>query len=408
MICNSQFSVLNGLPAARRHDSRLSFSKPILLCFAILLFQFSTSLRAQQPWNYYSIEEACLGDAYLISPPGEICLQVESKAVGKVEYNAMYHISGPYVSRRQNYIRFQSATADFRLPEVEAEKLLPYLVSKEYWQQRFDAIRRWDFVDASRVCGFLDVDTTGMYGRYSIVSWLRFDFQPSEDWPVFFTVALDGGEAQRLSLGALERLAQWGVFATYADWQIYADRNEDVRRRKEEMMAALQRHEDSLSNVSMVIDRQVDSMYNALESDSLAAVAEKNRAEVEQHKARMNRDEIFFMSINPARSEYMFGLELNLYNCFAKTITKIEITVTPYNDRSRVQEDKFGRSTRTVRCMGPITPGSPAQYSLDELYWNDKGKIKYMRVTGIVFHFTDGTTKSYSGYNRIMEHCLKF
>ena len=81
--------------------------------------------------------------------------------------------------------------------------------------------------------------------------------------------------------------------------------------------------------------------------------------------------------------------------------------MTPYNDRSRVQEDKFHRSVRTVRCMGPIRPESPAQYLFDELFWDDKGRIKYMRTTSITFHFTDGTTKSYNGYNQIMKHSLK-
>ncbi len=376
----------------------------VLLCVSTALH---TPAWAQQPWNYGSIEEACLDDAYLVYPPGDVCLQLEKVAKGKVEYNMLYHVSGPYVSHRKHYIRFQNATTDFRLPVDVADSLLPYLVSRSYWQQRFDAIRRWDFIDASQAAGFLKIDTAGMYGRYCNIAWYGFDFQPSEEWPVYFTVALGAGEPQRLSLGAMERLAQWGVFATYADWQRYADGNADVRRSHDEMMAEMQHRVDSLSNVSNILGQQADSMFSALQRDSLAAVAEQNRAEVERLKERMNRDEIFFMSINPARSDHMFGLEFNLYNCFPKTVAKIEITVTPYNDRSRVQEDKFGRSVRTVRCMGPIPAGSPAQYSFDELYWNDESKIKYMRVTGVVFHFTDGTTQSYSGYGKIMKHCLK-
>ena len=81
--------------------------------------------------------------------------------------------------------------------------------------------------------------------------------------------------------------------------------------------------------------------------------------------------------------------------------------MTPYNDRGRVQEDRFHRSVRTVRCMGPIRPGAPAQYVFDELFWSEKNNIKYMRVTDITFHFSDGTTRNYNGYANIMKHCLK-
>ena len=130
------------------------------------------------------------------------------------------------------------------------------------------------------------------------------------------------------------------------------------------------------------------------------------RDQVMRTKKRMNRDEIFIMSLQPARSDYMFGLEFNLYNCFKKTISKIEITVAPYNSRDRVQEDKFHRTVRTVRCMGPIAPGEPAQYTFDELFWDDSGKIRYMKVTSITFHFPDGTSRSFNGYPTVMKHSL--
>lgn len=394
----------------------LAFRRISIVLLLFFIFHLSSfSLSAQQPWNYESVEEACLGDAYLVQPDEEMMQEVEHVVIGKVRYNAIYHISGPYVEKRflnrsRRYIRFQCCDAgmadatDFRLPVETAERLLPWLVSRSYWQQRFDIVRRWDFVDASLAESFIGTDGGG---RYCNIAWLSFHFQPSVEWPVYFTVALAGGEPQCLSLADMEQLAQQGAFATFADWQRYAVEDDLVWQRHNEMYVALQRHFDSLSDVSRQLDRHADSMLTALHTDSLAVVAEQNRAEVESFKARMMRDEIFFMNINPARSEYMFGLEFNLFNCYQKTITKIEITVTPYNDRSRVQRDKFGRTTRTVRCMGPIRPGTPAQYSFDELYWNDEGKIKYMRVTGIVFHFTDGTTQSYSGYDKIMRHSLR-
>ena len=382
------------------------FCVGLILNFLVSIFN---SAHAQQPWNYSSIEELCMDNAYLVMPPNELLPKVERKAIGKVRYNSLYHVSGPYrqhrfLGRTREYIRFQNAAADFRLTKEAATLLLPYLVSDRYWRQRFDAIRRWDFVNASLASAYVGTDSTS--SGYCNISWLAYHFKPSVDWPVYFTVAVCGGEPQCLQLDAMERLAQQGAYATYADWHRYNDADNQVWLRHNQMYAELQRHFDSLSYVSSQLDRHADSMLTALQNDSLAAAEQQSRDAVERLKARMIRDEIFFMSINPARSDYMFGLEFNLFNCFPKTITKIEITVTPYNDRTKVQEDKFGRSTRTVRCMGPIYPGSPAQYSFDELYWNDRGGIKFMRVTGIVFHFTDGTTKSYSGYDRIMKHCL--
>ena len=120
----------------------------------------------------------------------------------------------------------------------------------------------------------------------------------------------------------------------------------------------------------------------------------------------MDRNAIFLISVLPARANHMFGLELNFYNCFSKTISMIEVEVTPYNDRSRVQQDRFGRAVRTVRCMGPILPHAPARYTFDELFW-DGGHIKYMRVTSVVFHFTDGSRRTFDGYDQILKHSLR-
>ncbi len=151
----------------------------------------------------------------------------------------------------------------------------------------------------------------------------------------------------------------------------------------------------------------IDSIATQLQSDSIAEQEEQRRSDVERAKERMRRDEIFVMNIKPARSNYMFGIELNLFNCYDKTISMLELSVAPYNDRDRVQEDKFHRSVRSMRCMGPIRPGQPAQYTFDELFWDDSGRIKYMRVTHITFHFTDGTSLSFNGYKQILRHSLK-
>ena len=413
----------------RRYRKIKGVSPSVFIACALFVFLLSASPAvAQQPWNFSSLEEACLGDAYFVAPPGDVCRQIELNAIGTVDYNAVFHISGPYALRKpesgvisvmkglfdgsQPYIRFQNSASDFYLLEEDAALLLPYLVSVGYWQQRFTVISRWNFIDRGKIAGLLQVDTVlvsqPVYdnARYSTLHWHSFRFQPSEEWPVTFSVVVDTGSVQPLSLRAVERLAEWGAFATYSDWCRYLAHNGSMRRSSEALQDLLQRQADSLSVVSQEYGRQADSLLVAIRNDSIAEVVGRNQDEVRRLKKRMDRDAIFLMNIKPARSEYMFGLEFNFYNCFGKTISQIEISVTPYNDRTRVQQDKFGRSERTVRCMGPVAPGSPAQYLFDELYWDDKGRIKFMRVTGLVFHFSDGTTQSYYGYDRIMRHCL--
>lgn len=375
------------------------------LILAILL---SCNAFGQQPWNYASLQEACLDDAWLVLPPDSVRLAVDRAARQTVAYNVSYHISGPYKWLGRNYIRLQNDNIDFRIPEDVATQLLPYMVSHRYWRERYANWTNWSFIDMNQVTTFLDVDTSDRrYGHFSPMGWHGYTFQPSEEWPVVFTVTTNTGQRQTLTLRAMERLAKWGAFNTYEEMNARMLHEAAMQRRAEERADSLKRQIDSLADIATRAARQADSILIAMQGDSLAAIAEQNRLEVERAKQRMNRDEIFIMNIKPAHSEYMFGLEYNFYNCFPKTITKIEITVTPYNDRSRVQEDKFHRSVRTVRCMGPIRPGSPAQYLFDELFWDDSGRIKFMRTTSITLHFTDGTTRSFNGYNQIMKHTLK-
>ena len=291
-----------------------------LLILVIFHFSFFIS-QAQQPWNPTSLEEACLDDAYLVEPPVSLRRQVDRQAEGSVRYNTSYHLSGPYRIHRTDYIRFQNIDDDFRLPVDLAAQLLPHLISHRYWQQRYNRLTQWAFVDMQQTAGLLQVDTSDRrYGRYTGIVWLDYQFQPSEESPVSFTVSVNGGSPQQLTLRAMERLAEWGAFITYADWMVYVQQHNEIRRQQEERQVLLQQQIDSLANIITMVERQADSIVIAMQSDSLAQVEAETRAEVERTKARMNRQELFFMSIRPARSDYMFGLEFNLYNCFSKTI----------------------------------------------------------------------------------------
>ena len=383
-----------------------------LICCASIIFNFQFSIfnstQAQQPWNFSSLEEACRNEAYLITPPGDVALAAEEAAGCEIEYNKSYHISGPYTSLlgRKRFIRFQNADSDFRMPEAVATTLLPYLVSHSYWEERYSRLVRWTFVNVKQLGGLLDADTVD--GQYCNISWLGYEYRPSDEWPVEFSVATNTGVSQTLTLRAFERLAEWGAFVAYDDQWEYSRRQAERRQQQAERDANLSRQLDSLAARGAGAARQADSLLIVLHDDSIQQVAEQEKEQMRMAKERMNRDGIFLLNIKPASSsgESLFGLEINLYNCFKSTISMIEFTIAPYNERTRLQADAMGRTVRNVRCLGPIPSGEPAQYMLDELFWDDGGRIKFMRLTAVTFHFTDGTTRTFTGYDNIMRHSL--
>ena len=385
-------------------------AKIVLLACVSLFFNFQFSIfnfvQAQQPWNYTTVEEASYDEAYFVQPPAELRRQVEKVAGAPVEFNTLFRLS-PVRKRNETRIHFENTRHSFTLDEELVNSLLPYLVSRRYWEQRYSQILLWAFIDCEKAELLVDVDTTDRrYGRYSPVAWLGYRFQPSEQWPVIFSLRTNTRTVQEITLPVLQRLAEWGAFATDAQQLAYEEHNAELLRREEAHRAALQRELDSLDNVGERYARHADSITVVLQRDSLAQAEERLMADVQATKRKMNKGEIFLMSVNPARSDYMFGLEFNFYNCFKKNISKIEITVTPVNAKGQVQKDQFNRDVRTVRCMGPVRPGSPAQYTFDELFWDDKGRIKYMRVTSVTFYFPDGSRKTYNGYEKILKHTL--
>lgn len=268
-----------------------------------------------------------------------------------------------------------------------------------YWNNRFFQLLRWTYVDDSLVHIFIPQDTTKPINlsTYQRIAWYGYSFQPSDQWPVVFNVAIGDGDPQNLTLPALEQLAKWGAFLTNEDYRRY---NEELEKRNEELAA--DQDDTSYHHTSFI-----DSMEAVLIADSIAFADDLQRQNIENTKRRMQRDQIFILNIKNARSQYMFGLEMNLYNCFNKTISMLEFNVAPYNARGRLQEDKFHRTVRTMRCMGPIEPDHPAQYTFDELFWDDRSRIKYMRVNSITFYFTDGTSRSFNGYDKILKHSLR-
>lgn len=377
------------------------------LVFAVLVSLF-TSAVAQQPWNYTSLEEAHLDDAYFVAPSAALKAKLQQTLnTQHITFNTDYRLSVEHHSKG-DFLRFQSDSLDIALPESLAVELFPYLVSHRYWQQRYAALQQWAFIFMDKEAGLLiDLDTTDRrYGPYSPLSWLGYRFQPSEQWPVVFTVRTNTHRTQQLTLPTLQRLAEWGSFTTDEAQYAYELRRDSILRSQHAEQLALQHIIDSLDRTAHIFAEQTDSLTLAIRNDSLQQVQQLLLREIQATKEKMNREQIFLMSLNPARSDYMFGLEFNFYNCFQKTISAIEITVIPVDGKGRIQRDRFKRDERTVRCMGPVEPGSPAQYTFDELFWDDSGKIKYMRVIDLTFHFADGSRKTYSGHEKILKHTL--
>lgn len=99
-----------------------------------------------------------------------------------------------------------------------------------------------------------------------------------------------------------------------------------------------------------------------------------------------------------------FGMYFDVYNCFSKTIKYVEFTLTNYNAVGDVQIDYIGRSSRTVKGIGPIEPKEGGRYTWDDIFWDYNDIIRETRLTRIKFIFKDGTTKVFSGYNNINKH----
>ena len=460
--------------------------------------------QAQYDWSYRSIDEAYNDRAYLFRPDsGAMELVVKkgrtysagryqrltAERADSIAFGSVCIITGPYLVGRTEHFRLQSAESDFYLPVSEAEAMFPYLVSVRYWDAKLDSLRSYNYLDEWALSGLLDCDTATLRShRYSPLSWVGYEFQPSYLSPVVFRVATNVEGSQPLSLAALARLSEWKAMTTASVVDAYEAALAHARELREESDRRMRKAQDSLRDANLfaatvlrdllaetvnqdamaqiVAGSEVmlfaytdtvgerdcfygrfhnesykfaygdlrfaspddvaylmrrgrsgmdlrlkaatiaDSLATERYADSLARAHAELREQIEQTKRDMDSRQIFIMNLNLAQSDYQFGLEFNFYNCFQKTIRKIEMQVTAYNAQGAMQRDKFDRRMRDVRCMGPIPPQSPAQYTFDELFWDDNGRIRYLRLTYIKFTFADGSTRSFSGYDSILKHIL--
>lgn len=130
--------------------------------------------------------------------------------------------------------------------------------------------------------------------------------------------------------------------------------------------------------------------------------------ELEKEIAFKKKNQIFLTGIgyefDSSKYSNRYGMRFDVYNCFNKTIKYVEFTLTNYNAVGDVQRDDIGRSSRTVRGIGPIEPGEGGRYSWDDIFWDDRDVISRTSLTNVKFTFMDGTTRVFSGTTNIRKH----
>ena len=162
-----------------------------------------------------------------------------------------------------------------------------------------------------------------------------------------------------------------------------------------EIRKEVAREYDSLSIVRRVRERERKDEEKRLEE-------ERRQKSIDSTLKVCKQKQIFILSQEYAYGEYgKFGLEWLFYNCFNKPIKYIEITIKPYNQVNDVQGDEFGRKEAKARCIGPVEEGNPAKFTFDDLFWDEKDLIHYLRVSYIKITFMDNSTKVYSGWENI-------
>ena len=147
-------------------------------------------------------------------------------------------------------------------------------------------------------------------------------------------------------------------------------------------------------------DRVRKAIVHSIVKNIMSSIDEQ----IEQEK-QYKKKQTFLISYDDFDSGYDWvGINMHFYNCFKKTIKYINCTITAYNYFGDIQQDQFGRSSKEVRCIGPIDVGEYGEYNFEDIFKDGNGIISYYRVTNIKFTFLDNSTQSYSGWAKIKPH----
>lgn len=125
----------------------------------LVLCSFFIPLSAQRPWNYSTLQEIRLDDAYFVDPPAALKAKIaQYTEKTEVPYNILYRLSVSCNKNGIHQVLFQSDSIVFTIPEPLASELLPYLVSDRYWRERYRQLLDWAFVNMDNHY-MIDVDT---------------------------------------------------------------------------------------------------------------------------------------------------------------------------------------------------------------------------------------------------------
>ena len=121
----------------------------------------------------------------------------------------------------------------------------------------------------------------------------------------------------------------------------------------------------------------------------------------------LNKNEYFLIEspylVEKPSSDYE-GVSFKFYNCYNKTINYIYYKAVAYNSVGDKQYDLSGESTKYVEIIGPINPGEVDSEYNNEIFYDSKEKISYIRVEEMRIVFADGTSKHFKSYSEILSH----
>lgn len=147
----------------------------------------------------------------------------------------------------------------------------------------------------------------------------------------------------------------------------------------------------------------------AIQKDKEQQLKDKQKATAYAQKIAQQKDEfvnknIFLTKAALVSTKYQCGIDLNIFNCYNKTIKYIDFTVASFNHFNDPQKDEIGVGQKSAQCIGPIDPKHSGRFVFDELFWDKNSIITSCRLTYIKITFTDNTSVSFSGWGNIKTH----
>lgn len=143
------------------------------------------------------------------------------------------------------------------------------------------------------------------------------------------------------------------------------------------------------------------------ENERIKAEKEKEELEIKQKEEALKKilEEYDKKGLVITNKEYsysyggFFGLDLQFYNGYNKTIKYIDLTIRPYNRVGDLTHDEIGRDVMRLQLIGPAEPKTIFSNNFDELFYDDNNIIHTLVITYIKITFTDNTTKKITDIN---------